>query len=112
MANRGAWAERRATEFLEGRDYHIVDQNYHCHRGEIDLIALDGDYVVFTEVRFRSSGSYSKPEESINSTKRRRIIHCAKRWIMENEYRGPSRFDVLALDREGIRHYENVFQLR
>jgi len=112
MPKKGRKAENRAVEYLESEDHYVVARNYFCHRGEIDVITLDGDYVVFVEVKKRGIGSYVSPEESITEKKKRRLIRCAKRWLMENNYKGNARFDVIAISDNMIRHYENAIQLR
>lgn len=112
MAKKGRKAEKRAAEYLESHGHHLVTRNYFCHGGEIDIITLDGDYVVFVEVKSRGSGSYVTPEESITTKKKKRLIKCAKRWLMENEYRGDARFDVIAISGGEISHYDNAIRLR
>jgi len=112
MPKKGRKAENRAVEYLESQNHHVVTRNYFCHRGEIDVITLDDDYVVFVEVKKRGSGSYVSPEASITEKKKGRLIRCAKRWLMENNYQGDARFDVIAISDNAIRHYENAIQLR
>jgi putative endonuclease len=112
MIKKGRRAEDRAVKYLESRGHHVVTRNYFCHRGEIDVITFDGDYVVFVEVKRRGSGSYVAPEEAITSRKKRRLIKCSKRWLMENDYRGDARFDVIAISDGEINHYEDAIQLR
>ena len=109
MAKRGKKAEDRAAKYLESNGHHILTRNYFCHRGEIDLITFDDDYVVFVEVKSRGSGSYVSPEKSITEDKKGRLIRCSKKWIMENDYKGDARFDVIAISDGEIRHYENSF---
>ena len=111
MARRGKGAEERAAKYLQDEGHHLVEKNYYCYRGEIDLITFDGDFLVFVEVKKRGRGSYLTPEESITSKKKERLIKCSKRWIMDNDYSGNSRFDVLALSNGEIRHYQNAIQL-
>jgi putative endonuclease len=112
MSKKGRKAEDRAVDYLASHDHQIVTRNYYCHRGEIDVITFDKDYVVFVEVKSRGSGSYVSPEESITREKKRRLVKCAKRWLMENEYRGDARFDVIAISDGTINHYENAIELR
>lgn len=112
MTKKGRKAEDRAVKYLGSHGHHLVARNYFCHRGEIDIITFDGDYVVFVEVKLRGTGSYVTPEESITAEKKRRLINCAKRWLMENEYRGDARFDVIAIHEGEICHYEDAINLR
>lgn len=110
MGRRGKEAEERAAEYLEDKGHHVVEKNYFCYRGEIDVITFDGDYVVFVEVKKRGKGSLVSPEEAITADKKERLIKCSKRWISENDYRGKSRLDVLALSGGEIRHYEDAIR--
>lgn len=112
MTKKGRKAEDQAANYLGSHGHHLVTRNYFCHRGEIDIITFDGDYVVFVEVKRRGSGSYVSPEESITEEKKRRLIRCAKRWLMENDYRGDARFDVIAISDGEISHYENAINMR
>lgn len=110
MAKRGQKAEDTAARYLRKKGHHIVTRNYFCYRGEIDIISLDASYVVFTEVKKRGKTSYATPEEAITPEKKRRLIDCSKRWIMENDYKGNVRFDVLAISKGEVRHYQNAIQ--
>ncbi|MBS3787982.1 YraN family protein [Candidatus Bipolaricaulota bacterium] len=112
MPKKGRKAEDRAANYLESHGHHLVTRNYYCYRGEIDIITFDGDYVVFVEVKSRGSGSYVTPEESITPKKKRRLIRCAKRWLMENDYQGNARFDVIAISNGELSHYENAINKR
>jgi len=111
MTRRGKGAEKRAARYLESKGHHLVERNYFCYRGEVDLITFDEDFLVFVEVKKRGKGSYLTPEESITRKKKERLIKCSKRWIMDNDYSGSSRFDVVALSGGEIRHYEDAIQL-
>lgn len=109
MRSKGQQGEQRAQKFLTDQGYRILVHNYYCYQGEIDLIAMDDNFIVFVEVKQRGSGSYVKPEEAITRTKKRRLLHCAKKWIMDNNYRGAMRFDVIAIDQGKLVHYKNAF---
>ncbi len=108
MPRRGQRGEDIAADFLENNGHKIITRNYHCHRGEIDIISIDDDYVVFTEVKQRGKNSYLQPEEAITYSKKKRLINCAERWFMENEYTGGARIDVIAISDGEIRHYMNA----
>lgn len=110
MAKRGKKAEDRAAKYLESQGHQIVTRNYFCYRGEIDLITFDDDFVVFVEVKSRGRGSYVSPEKSITEEKKERLVRCSKKWIMENEYKGNARFDVVAMSDGEIRHYEDAIR--
>ena len=76
--NRGAAAEALAAEYLSARGLAIVARNYRCRGGEIDLIARDGDTLVFVEVRLRSSTAFGGAAAGITAAKRRRIALAAR----------------------------------
>ena len=78
-ANRrmGAFWERQAAEYLEQKGYQILERNFCSYFGEIDIIARQGDYLVFVEVKYRREGSPVHALESIDSGKQRRKIRPA-----------------------------------
>lgn len=69
----GILGEKLAADFLKRRGYHIIEKNYHCRWGEIDIIAKHKDNLVFVEVRTKASSSFGTPEESITAAKRNRL---------------------------------------
>ena len=99
----GGSAEDLAAEFLERQGMAIVSRNYRTRLGEIDLIASDRGTLVFVEVRLRRNGmEYGGALASITPAKRRRIIAAAKYFLLELGREPYCRFDVIALDEEGI----------
>jgi putative endonuclease len=96
--NRGAAAEALAADFLEAQGLAIVAQNYRCRGGEIDLIARDGETLIFVEVRLRSDASYGGAAESITAAKRRRIAFAAAQYLGRLGREPPCRFDAILLD--------------
>ena len=70
----GKQKEELAAEFLVRRGVKIIDKNYACKVGEIDLIGLDNGYLVFVEVKYRKNTAYGYPEEAVSKNKRRKII--------------------------------------
>ena len=70
----GIRGEKLAKDFLKKRGYHLVETNYHCPEGEIDIVAKHKDYLVFVEVRTKKSLEFGNPEESITSTKMERLM--------------------------------------
>jgi putative endonuclease len=69
----GILGEKLARDFLKKRGYRILEANYRCHEGEIDLVARHKDYLVFVEVRTKRSREFGTPEESITQTKKERL---------------------------------------
>jgi putative endonuclease len=97
-ANSGESAEDRAAAFLAERGLKIVERNYHCRFGEIDLIARSGATVVFVEVRERASDDFGGAAASITHTKRRKLLNTAKYYMRCHGAREiPCRFDVVLL---------------
>lgn len=102
--------EQLACEYLKNKGYKIVERNYHCPLGEIDIIAKDKDIVVFIEVKTRESTQYGLPQESIDFRKQKKLINTAKSWIAMHSKEGKGyRFDVIAILREDINHIVNAF---
>ncbi len=110
----GAVAEERAADFLQEHGYVIVARNWrYKNLGEIDIIAMDGQTIVFVEVRYRSSRSYGLPELSVTKAKLRTIRKTATLWMMQHgALNAPCRVDVIGTDLMGgsveFRHYKNV----
>ena len=69
----GILGEKLAKDFLKKRGYHILETNYRCPHGEIDIVAKDKDSLVFIEVRAKRSPEFGSPEESITSAKKEKI---------------------------------------
>lgn len=99
----GSRYEERAAQFLIEQGYVILEKNFRCKLGEIDIIAKTEGYLCFIEVKYRSSSEYGFPSEAIDDRKRRRIVRTALTYM--NFHKLPTetacRFDiVLVLDRE------------
>lgn len=94
----GGAAEDGAARFLERHGLEVLARNYRTKLGEIDLVARDGDTLVFVEVRLRTPGGYGGGAESITPAKRRRIIQAARHYLARLRREPPCRFDVVTLD--------------
>jgi putative endonuclease len=94
----GGNAEESAAAFLERRGLAMVERNYRTRLGEIDLIARDGDTLVFIEVRLRTSARYGGALGSVDARKRARIAAAARQYLMRFRREPACRFDVVALD--------------
>lgn len=93
----GDRGEELAARYMKKNGYKILERNYYVHRvGELDIIARDGEYLCFVEVRLRSHGNYGTPAETVTREKRRLIVRTAKHYLLrkglENSY---IRFDVV-----------------
>ena len=96
---RGSGAEDRALEHLRGRGLQLLERNYRCRLGEIDLVMSEGRTLVFVEVRYRKSLAFGGPLESVTATKQRRILAAARHYLRCHRHAAerPCRFDVVAL---------------
>jgi len=104
--NRGAAAEALAAEFLVARGLVILERNYRCRSGEIDLIARDSDMLVFVEVRLRSCAAFGGAAASITANKRRRIARAAKHYLGKLGHEPPCRCDAILLDALDLQRIE------
>ena len=94
----GAAAEALAAQFLAARGLTIVARNFRTRHGEIDLIARDGDSLVFVEVRLRSRGDFGGAAGSVTAAKRARWIAAALGYLAKIGREPACRFDVVLLD--------------
>ena len=97
MTGRGAAAEELAAVFLEGQGLRIVERNYRCRFGEIDLVARSGAVLVFVEVRARKSEAFGGAAGSITAAKRRRLVAAARHYLAKHQVRRACRFDVVLI---------------
>lgn len=97
----GKFAENRAEKLLREAGLAILARNYRCRQGEIDLIAQEGDTVVFVEVRSRNRQDYGSAAESITPTKQRRIVAAARHYLARLPHMPACRFDAVTLDAGG-----------
>src|SRR5688572_6191797 len=107
----GVGAERMAAEFLVERGFRILESNYTCRGGELDLVCDDAGTLVFVEVRARRGRRYGSPEETVGAIKRQRIIFAAQHYLMKRRIADRAcRFDVVAIEGEKITYYKNAFE--
>jgi putative endonuclease len=95
----GRQAEALACEYLQRRGMKLVERNYLCPRGEIDLIMRDRDTLVFVEVRYRRSSRFGSGAESVDWRKQGKLSATAAHYLQQHPKaaRQPCRFDVVAL---------------
>lgn len=114
MSNRsvGSEHEKMAAEYLSGQGYNIIETNFFCKGGEIDIIARDGEYLCFIEVKYRRSASEGYPEEAVNIRKAGRITRSALFYMNLKRIPDstPCRFDVVAIFGDRITLYKNAFE--
>ena len=94
----GRRGEEAAALFLQGLGQRIIERNWRCRSGEVDLITEDGDTLVFCEVKTRRSVSAGEPSEAITPGKQRRYSRLAEIWLSRHDqYDGVVRFDVISI---------------
>jgi putative endonuclease len=91
----GAFGEAQAVRHLKKAGYIILEQNYHTRSGEIDIIARDGEELVFVEVKSRISTEDILPREAVNYTKQQHIKKAAQQYYYQNDFSCNCRFDVI-----------------
>ena len=102
--------ENVAAEYLRAQNYQILEKNYRIRSGEIDLIARDGAYLVFVEVKYRKNASSGDPLEAVDFRKQKKIIQVARYYLYEKRYIDiPCRFDVIGICGDSICHIKNAF---
>ena len=112
----GQEGEELAAGFLRKKGYKLVERNYRCKTGEVDLIVLDRKVVVFVEVKTRSDHSFGSPFEAVEARKQRKMIQAARYFLHEKKLdQRDARFDVVGIswqgDRPMVEHIENAFEV-
>jgi len=107
----GREKEELAAEYLNGQGAKILDRNYYFSGGEIDLIAKDGEYLCFIEVKYRKGSSFGFPEEAVTYAKQKKILKGARFYLYQNHLREdtPCRFDVVSFCGEEMNWIKNAF---
>ena len=105
----GREKEELAAQYLENKGCRILEKNYRNRWGEIDLILEDGGFLVFAEVKYRSSVKNGLPEEAVDYRKQQRIRNCARRYLAGKTIDTPCRFDVIGILGEKIRWSKDAF---
>ena len=106
--------EQHVTKMLSENGYQILAQNYRCRRGEVDIIANKDGYLVFIEVKQRSSAATGLPLEAVNDKKQKKISTVCAYYLMEHNLSmdTPVRFDVVSILGHKIQVIENAFEYR
>ena len=106
----GLLYELRAAHYVKKRGYRILERRYRAQDGEIDLIARDGDVIVFIEVKARPHARMGRGVAAVHYDKRRRIRAAAEGYLLRKKLLDtPCRFDVLEFTRAGAVYMENAF---
>jgi putative endonuclease len=110
VKNDGSAAEQLASEYLQRNGLRLIESNFRCRFGEIDLIMHDGATLVFVEVRLRSSQNFGGAAASVTSAKQGRITRAAQIYLQQQSREMACRFDVVLLDGErNIEWIKNAF---
>lgn len=110
----GQHHERQAANYLQKQGLQLIERNYRCRGGEIDLVMRDCDALVFIEVRYRSNSSHGCAAETVTAGKQQKILHAARYFLSHNPgyQQMPCRFDVLGIDNGQTTQYtwlQNAF---
>lgn len=107
----GANYEDAACDYLQQQGYVILERNFRNRRGEIDIIAKDGEYICFVEVKYRTTNTYGSPLEAVDYRKQNQVRSVAQYYLMKHGLHEwtPCRFDVIAFEGEKLTHIPNAF---
>ena len=106
----GRAGEIKAAEFLKRKKYKIIKCNYKTYCGEIDIIAEDGEYTVFVEVKTRTNDDFGQPSEAVNQKKIEKYYKVAAEYLQRNKKTDtPCRFDVIEIENGQINHIIDAF---
>ncbi len=105
----GARGEKQAAKHLIKKGYKIVELNMRTPYGEVDIIASDGDVLVFVEVKLRSDGRFGAGMEAVTRSKQQKLIKSAHYFCNMKNIAPLCRFDVVSIDGREIVHIENAF---
>jgi len=106
----GIKGEELAEAFLKDSGYTVIKRNHRIGHSDIDILARDGEVLVFVEVRTKSRADRGMPEESLTARKLWRMKKTAELYIARNHYQGPARLDAVCIiidDADSIRHFEH-----
>lgn len=108
----GTAYEKLAGAYLQQQGYEVLAYNFRCRTGEIDIIAKDGAYLVFVEVKYRSSSQAGSPFEAVGRKKQQIISRTASYYCMKHGYgeNVPCRFDVVGICGEAYTLIKNAFE--
>lgn len=112
----GQAGEASACRYLERHGLVLIERNYRCRMGELDLIMRDNEYLVFVEVRIRSNPNYGNPAETVTRRKQTRLIRAAAYYLQRQRLNLPCRFDIVAISSEAngeqrLQWIKNAFQV-
>lgn len=108
----GQAGEDTGVAMLREAGFEVVDRNFRCRYGEVDAVALDGDTIVFVEIKTRRTSAFGSPQEAVTGRKQARIARVAAHYLKLRRWgERPVRFDVIALGPEGREHLRDAFRM-
>ena len=109
----GKRGEDAAVRLLQSKKYRILERNWRHSGHEIDIIAEDGDFIVFVEVKTRASVQWGNPEEFVGNARIKRMVQAADYYLKENDEGKPARFDIVGVVWNGksfeLEHIDDAF---
>jgi putative endonuclease len=112
----GTLGENLAKEYLISQGYKILEENWHFHHYEIDLIATKDEFIIFVEVKTRSNISFGKPELFVDRAKQNRIITSANAYVSMKKVTKEARLDIISIiikdGKSNVEHIPNAFYKR
>lgn len=109
----GRIGEKLARDYLDKKGYQILEENFWCRYGEIDLIAKEEEYLVFVEVKLNTNNSYLAPQEKVDYRKQKKLKKVARYYLSQYQVDSDFRFDVVAIsgyrNNREIKLFKNAF---
>ncbi len=109
----GIKGEEEAVRYLKSKDYKIVCRNWRFYGYEIDIVAENSEFIVFVEVKTRTSAQWGNPEDFVGKSRMRRMVDAAHHFLIERDIDKPARFDIIGLVWDGKRfeleHIDDAF---
>lgn len=112
----GKIGEDKAANLLVSKGYRVLERNWKIGDLEMDIIAQEGNTIVFVEVKTRKSDRWGNPEQAVDEIRKRRLTACANAYLKYNRLDNPWRFDIISIilneERYEVNHIEEAFQPR
>lgn len=106
----GEKGEQLAVEFLKSKKFKILHTNWRNSHAEIDIIAQDGNVIVFVEVKSRKNNKFGHPETFVGKAKMKKMHEAAAAYLINSDWKGELRFDIIAIEnKEKLTHFEDAF---
>lgn len=109
----GKKGEDEAVRYLLSKGYKIINRNWRFYGYEIDIVAEVGEFIVFVEVKTRTSVMYGNPEDFVGKSRRKRMVEAANNYLIEYEVDKPARFDIIGIVWDGnkfaLDHIDDAF---